>query len=305
MTCWVEAVPNFSEGRRAEVVDELQRVAQSVAGVYLLGRTMDPDHHRAVLTLAGPRDAMAEAAFLLAESALRQLDLSQHCGVHPRLGVLDVLPFVPLLGADMEDCVQLAGSVGERIGRELEIPVFLYEQAARQADRRNLAVVRRGGLAGLRQRMAEQPEWKPDFGPATPHATAGAVAVGARFFLVAFNVCLNSRDLGLARSIARAIRQRDGGLPGVKALGLPLAAQDAVQVSMNLVDYRQTSMLTVYRRIERLAKEAGVSTRESELIGLAPAAALDAEVAQQIRLPNFDPMSQVLERRLESLQQGA
>ena len=294
---FVESVPNISEGRREEVVERVIEALMSVDGVYLLDASSDSDHNRSVITFAGAPEAAAEAAFRLAKEAARLIDLNRHEGGHPRMGATDVLPFVPLSGASMDDCVDLARRVGRRIGDELRIPIYLYERAATRPERRNLADVRRGQFEGLREAIGGDPERSPDFGPERIHPTAGATAVGARQFLIAYNVNLQSEDVHLARRIAGTIREKGGGLPGVKAMGLYLAEQRCAQVSMNLVDFTRTGIERVYGEIEKLAAEAGVEVRESELIGLMPQAAYTDGLEERVKLRDFTPES-VVETRL-------
>jgi glutamate formiminotransferase / 5-formyltetrahydrofolate cyclo-ligase len=292
----VECVPNFSEGRRMEVVDAIVAAAD-VPGVQVLDRSSDASHNRSVITLVGGGEDLVEAAVRMARMAAQRIDLREHSGEHPRMGATDVVPFVPVSGVTMARCVELARLCGRRLGDELGIPVFLYEAAATRPERKNLAHVREGQFEGLRERIGSDPTRAPDFGPARIHPSAGATAVGARKFLIAYNVNLASGDVKLAKSIAKAIREKDGGFPCVKAMGFHLADRDLAQVSMNMTDYETTSLLTVYEAIARLAGEAGVQPLESELVGLAPAAALPGDVAARIRLRDFDPARQVIERR--------
>jgi len=292
----VECVPNISEGRDAEVI---RRVAQAAArgdGVTLLGVDSDPDHHRTVISFAGPPGAVAQAAFALAEQAVEHIDLGVHRGVHPRMGSLDVLPFVPLQGVTMADCVALARQVGERIARELRVPVYLYGEAARRKERRNLAEVRRGQFEGLADKM-KRPQGAPDFGNPTVHPTAGATAVGARGPLIAFNVHLDTQDLGLAQQIAKTVRASSGGLPGVKALGFALPKRGCVQVSMNMTDYECTGLYEAFALIEQEAKRAGVAVFESEIVGLTPQQALLDSAQFYLKLNRFS-QEQILEHAL-------
>jgi glutamate formiminotransferase len=291
----IEAIPNVSEGRDAARLDRFA-TAIAGAGATLLDRTADWSHHRAVLTFAADGPTIERAALALAAAVAAEVDLSAHAGVHPRIGALDVLPFVPLGSASMEDAIAIAHGVGRTIAETLRVPVFLYEAASSPPHRRSLEAIRRGGLEGLRARLGEA-AWQPDYGPATLHPTAGAIAVGARGPLVAWNLVLDRPDLPLARRIARAIRTSNGGLPCLKALGLPLAHTGQVQVSMNLTDYRTTSMADVFRAVQAAARHARADIAGSEIIGLVPRAALhdlDAvapEVAARHR-------RQILEERL-------
>ena len=266
----LECVPNFSEGRRPEVVDAIAAEITGVPGVRLLGREMDADHNRAVLTFVGAPDAVQEAAFRAVRKAAALIDLREHKGAHPRMGATDVVPFVPLGECTMADAVAAANAVGDRIGRELAIPVFLYAEAARRPERIKLADVRKGEFEGLRDAIGRDAERAPDFGPAAIHASAGATAVGARFFLIAYNVNLAAHDVALAKRIAKEIREKDGGLPGVQAMGFDLADRSLAQVSMNLLDYRKTSPGRVFDEVRTRAEAAGVKVLESEMIGLLP-----------------------------------
>ena len=295
----IECVPNFSEGKRPEVIDAIVAAALAAGAVKLLDREMDANHNRAVLTFAGTIKEVEKAAFACVAAARERIDLNGHKGEHPRMGATDVVPFVPVRGASMEACVALARRVGRRIGEDLAIPVFFYEEAATRPERRNLADVRSGQFEGLRDLIGKDPARHPDFGPPKIHPTAGAVAVGARFFLVAYNVNLQSPDVKLAKSIAKQIREKDGGLKSVKAMGFELADRNLAQVSMNLTNYTVTSIEKVYVEIERLARAAGVEILESELIGLAPRAALPGGVPQRVKLAGFDPRKQILEELLE------
>jgi len=295
----VECVPNFSEGRNQTTVRALVHAVESVPGVWLLDQTRDRDHHRSVLSFAGEPDAVAEAAFRAIRVATDLIDLRKHKGVHPRVGATDVVPFVPLRGATMQDCIHLAKRLGQRVATELEIPVFLYEQAALHRDHAPLESVRRGGLQGLAFRMASDPDWTPDFGPPHLHKTAGAMVIGARPPLIAFNVNLCSTDLALARSIAKDIRQSNGGLPHLKAIGVELASRQLVQVAMNLTDYSITPLHVAFEAVRARAAEQGVAVAGSEVIGLVPQAALVQAAAHSLALEQFDS-AQVLEMRLET-----
>ena len=289
----VESVPNFSEGRRPEVCEKLADEARA-AGAKVLGLQRDPDHNRSVLTFVGDSAAVAAAAFACARKAVELIDLTRHEGQHPRMGAIDVLPFVPLEGTSLADCVSLARDVGRRLGDELALPVFLYEAAATRPDRKNLAEIRKPQFEGLRDLIGKDPDRVPDFGPARIHPTAGCAAVGARMALIAYNVDLESKDVALAKRIARKIRERDGGLPGIKALGLWIEDRQCAQVSINVCDFARTGLLEVFRAVER---EAGGAVRSSEVVGLVPRAALPPDAERVLRLAGFAP-DQVLESRL-------
>jgi glutamate formiminotransferase len=295
MTSLIECVPNFSEGRRPEVVDEIVR-AMLAAGVMLLDREMDANHNRAVITIAGEPNAVAEAAFRGCACAAQLIDLETHRGEHPRIGATDVIPFVPIRNVTMDECIALARRVGERIGRELQIPVYLYARAATRPERRDLAYVRRGEYEALRGEIATVPEREPDFGPRRV-GKAGAVAVGARPFLVAYNVNLDTRDVQIAKDIARVTREKGGGLPSVKALGFALEDKGIVQVSMNLTDFNVTGMLTAFRRVCAEAEKRGVRVIGSELVGLVPLEALAQIAREALQLEGFSSQ-QVVEVKL-------
>lgn len=287
----VECVPNFSEGRDAGVVAALGAAVRGVSGVFLLGETADVDHNRCVLTFAGPPEAVLDAALAAARMAVASIDLARHSGVHPRIGALDVLPFVPLEGATMGLCVELAEHAAKRLWEDLGVPCFLYEAAARTPDRRNLAFVR-SPHAGA-----------PDVGLGR-HATAGCTAVGARKFLIAYNVNLASSDLSLAQDIAREVRESSGGLPCVKALGLELHSRGIVQVSMNLTDFEVTPLPVAFQAVRDAAAARGVRVAGSELIGLIPQRAIEAVRGVDLQWENFrDDM--VLETRLNETRRGA
>jgi glutamate formiminotransferase len=293
----IECVPNFSEGRKLVVIDEIERAIAAVPQTVLLDRTSDQDHNRSVITFAGTDHAVLEAAVEAAALSARLIDLNQHRGVHPRLGAMDVLPFVPLSGATMEDCIQLAHRAGRRIWQETGIPVYFYQAAALRPDRVKLEDVRRGQFEAIREQVAVDPAKRPDIGGPALHPTAGAVVVGARKFLIAYNINLRSDDLRLAQSIARRIRSSGGGLPEVKALGLPLVSRGLVQVSMNLTDFEVTAPSAVYAEVERMCAASGIEIEESELIGLIPAKAIDLPTAARLKIKHFDP-GLVIETRI-------
>jgi len=297
MTEIVECVPNFSEGRRKEVVDAIAQSIASVPGVRVLDQEMDADHNRSVITFVGDRTSAAEAAFRGAKKAVELIDMNRHRGEHPRVGALDVLPFVPIAGVTIDNCVTLARAVGKRIADELQVPVYLYEAAATRPDRRALPDVRRGEYEGLKTEIETNPNRKPDFGPPRLHPTAGACIVGARPVLIAWNVNLRTTDVGVAKRIAKAIRESDGGLPAVRAKGFDLADRGLVQVSMNMVDYRKTSLVQAFEAIRALAAKEGVEIAESEIIGLVPMDALAEAATQYLKLARFH-REQIMETRL-------
>jgi glutamate formiminotransferase len=276
----VECVPNFSEGRRPDVIDAIAGRVKDTHGVHLLDRTSDVDHNRSVLTFAGPAGAVTAAMEAAVAEAITSIDMNGHQGQHPRMGAIDVIPFVPLAGTTMDEAIELARDFGKRIAQRFDLPVFMYARAALRADRQVLADIRRPQYEGLRALIGE-PGNAPDFGPARLHPTAGAVAVGARPFLIAWNVNLETRDLDLAKNIARSVRESSGGLPRVQAKGFELDEVGCVQVSMNLLDYSVTPMWLVWETVTGMAAEEGVAARESELIGLCPLAAL-VDVADHV-----------------------
>lgn len=293
----VESVPNISEGRNQAIIDTLAKEIQAIPNVDLLDVHVDPDHHRSVFTIVGEPEAMGTALFGLVRDAQQLIDIRQHQGEHPRIGVVDVVPWIPLQGISMEDCAFHAKSLGSRIGRELEIPVFLYGQVCAAPKRTKLEEIRRGGLSALKARMEIEHEWQPDYGPSIIHSTAGAIVMGARFFLIAFNVVLQSEDLKMAHSIAQSIRTSNGGLPSLKSLGIPLISRKLVQVSMNLTDYRETSLRQAFEAVNQEAKKYNVEILESEIVGLVPKAAWDKTLAHDLKLRPLksDP---VIEERL-------
>jgi glutamate formiminotransferase len=280
MESLVECVPNFSEGSRLETLEAIAQALRSQGGVWLLDQTADADHERSVYTMAGFPGPVMTAMRQAAEVAVERIDMRLQHGSHPRIGALDVVPFVPLGDTTMEQCVEGARQFGAALAEALDLPVFLYAEAAWRADRRVLADIRRPGFEGLAAAMAT-PGHAPDFGPSRPHPTAGASIVGARPFLIAWNIQLSSTDVAIARRLAGRVRERDGGLPAVQALGVDLASQGCVQLSMNLLDYRTTPLWRIWETVELLARAEGVSMLDSELIGLAPAAAL-LDVADHI-----------------------
>jgi glutamate formiminotransferase len=289
----VETVPNFSEGRRLDVVDKLAAAVESVPGAYLLDRTSDGSHNRSVLTLAGETAPILEALERTVTVAVAEIDMEQHVGEHPRIGAVDVVPFVPLAGSTMADCIELARAFGSRVADRFGIPVYLYGEAATSPSRQRLADVRRGQYEGLKTQIGDQGR-EPDFGPARLHPRAGAMAVGARPFLIAYNINLDSKDLELAKRIARRIRESSGGLPRVQANGFWIEEIGRAQVSMNLLDYGTSPLWLVWEAVRADAAENGVHLLESELIGLAPLGAL-LDVANHCgvsqKLPEFERLA--------------
>src|SRR5215211_2831258 len=290
----IECIPNFSEARRPEVIDQIMAAIQSVDDVRLLDRSSDLDHNRTVLTFAGSPFAVEEAAFRAIKTASELIDLDNHTGEHPRLGATDVVPFVPLNGASMDDCIAIAKRLGERVGSELSIPVYLYEAAATRPERANLENIRKGQYEGLRAEIESDPERQPDYGPAKL-GTAGGTVIGARNPLIAFNVYLTTDEVDIAKKISRAIRNSSGGLRHVKALGL--LVEGRAQVSMNLTNFRETPIARVVETIRREAQRYGVGVHHSELVGLIPQEALVDAAVWYTQLDQFDK-AQVLESRL-------
>jgi glutamate formiminotransferase len=287
----LECVPNVSEGRRPGVVARLVAAAASVSGVRLLDVSSDPDHNRSVLTLAGRPEPLHRSLLALYEAALAEIDLTRHQGVHPRVGAVDVAPFVSLGDTLMEVAVAAAGRLAAEVAERFGLPVYLYESAARRPERRLLADIRRGGFEGFAAKIAD-PVWLPDFGPARVHPAAGVTVIGARFFLIAFNAVLDTGEVAVAKTVARRVRESGGGLPAVRAMGVYLASRGLAQVSMNLVDFRRTPILTALDRVRSEAAELGARVLETEVIGLVPEAAAE---------PSVVPRGQVLEERMRGI----
>lgn len=294
----VECVPNFSEGRRPEVLEKIVAAIASVPRVKVLDESMDMDHNRSVVTFVGEPEACVDAMFRGMQTAADLIDMAQHQGAHPRIGATDVVPFVPLIGITMDECVILARKLGEMAGRMLGIPIYLYAEAAARPERRILADVRKGEYEGLREELGKKPEREPDFGPNAFNAKAGATAVGARKPLIAYNIYLKTTDVKVAKSIAKAVREKDGGLKKVQALGLWIPERAMAQVSMNLLDYHVTGFKAVFNEVTRLAEKAGVKVAESELIGLVPRDAFAEVSPEQLLLAGFTK-NQIIENRLE------
>jgi glutamate formiminotransferase / formiminotetrahydrofolate cyclodeaminase len=299
----IECVPNFSEGRDPAKVDEIVKAMSTVPGVYVLDREMDADHNRTVITLAGEPDAVAEAAILGAGKAMELIDMNEHTGAHPRVGATDVVPFIPIEGVTLEDCVALARRVGSEIWKRYRIPIFFYEAAATRPDRVNLENVRRGQFEGLREELKKNHDRQPDIGEPKLHPTAGVTVVGARKFLIAYNVNLNTSDVSIANKIAKAIRFSSGGLRYVKSMGVELKARNLAQVSINLTDFEQTPMHRVYEMVKREAARYGVMPAGSEIVGLIPKKAIEMAADFFLQLENFSP-SQVFENKLDSALSG-
>ncbi|MBI2445303.1 glutamate formimidoyltransferase [Candidatus Micrarchaeota archaeon] len=293
----VECVPNFSEGKDQKVIDAILAEMTSVPGITVLSSLADADHNRLDVSYLGEPDAVKQAAFLACKKASELIDMEQHHGQHPRMGATDVIPFIPIQNVSMEDCVQYANEVGKRIGDELDIPVFLYESAARIPERKNLADVRRGEYEGIKAEFESNSARKPDFGPSKMHPSAGFTAVGARMPLVAFNVNLATTDVSIAKAIAKAVREKDGGLKCVKAMGFEIKERGLVQVSMNLVNYVETPIFKAFEAVKAEAQKHGVQIVESEIIGMVPLQALSDTADFYLRLEKFKT-DQVIEARL-------
>ncbi len=294
----IECVPNISEGRRTDVIKALADTLRAVPGLRVLDVQSDADHNRSVFTLAGTAEAMADGIPRLFEGALAAIDLRTHKGAHPRLGAVDVVPFIPIEGVTMAACVALAKTIAADVARRFALPIYLYEDASANPARKNLEDIRRGEFEGLAAKMA-QPAWAPDFGPAAPHASAGASVIGARMPLIAYNINLATDRLDVAKKIAAAIRMSSGGLRFVKAMGIPLTDRGIVQVSMNLTNYEKTPIYRVFDLVKREAARYGVQVLESEIVGLVPSAALTQTAEYFLQLEGFSA-AQVLENKLRS-----
>jgi glutamate formiminotransferase len=304
MQTMVECVPNFSEGRDPQKVEAIIQALLAGPDVYLLDKEMDRDHNRSVITVVGTRESIGEAALRGIGKAAELIDLNRHQGAHPRLGATDVVPFVPIAGVTLADCVRVAEWVAEQTWRRFRIPTYLYEAAARQPERRNLENIRRGQFEGVREEVRTNPERLPDFGEASLHPTAGATVIGARKFLIAYNINLNTHDVALAKSIAKKIRASSGGLPHLKAMGVDLKARNLAQVSMNLTDFETTSMGAVFEAVAREAAAHGVTIAGSEIVGLVPRRALEDAAVHYLKVENFHP-ELIFENRLASVMNSA
>jgi glutamate formiminotransferase / 5-formyltetrahydrofolate cyclo-ligase len=292
----IESIPNVSEGRRPEVIERLASAVRATPGVRLLDHSADPSHNRSVFTLAGDAASVKAATLALFDVALETIDLRRHRGEHPRLGAVDVVPFVPIEDVTMADCVALARDVGAAVAERFHVPIFLYEEASTNPARKNLEDIRRGEFEGLAAKMAST-GWEPDFGPATPHESAGASVIGARMPLIAYNINLNTDRLDVAKKIAAAIRHSSGGLRYVKAMGIKLDDRNVAQVSMNLTNYEKTPVFRVFEMVKREAARYGVAILESEVVGLVPSAALLHSAEFYLQLERFTE-DQILEKKL-------
>lgn len=296
----IECVPNFSEGRRQDVIDEIVNCFKGKRGVYLLDHRADEDHNRLVISLVGAPAPIQEALLEAAKVALKHIDMNAHQGGHPRIGAVDVVPFTPIKGITMEECIELAHSFGERYYKETGIPVYFYEDAALRPERKRLEVIRKGQYEVLKDEAKTNPDRRPDIGEACLHPTAGATVIGARKFLVAFNVNLDTPDVNIAKKIAAAVRASSGGFCHVKGIGLALEERGITQVSMNLVDYEKNSLYRVLETIRMEAKRWGVGVVETEVYGMIPVNAILESAAYYLQIAGFDP-EQVLELRLLEL----
>ncbi|MCL0065825.1 glutamate formimidoyltransferase [Dehalococcoidia bacterium] len=292
----IECVPNISEGRRPEIVEEIAGVVKSTSGVTLLGCSSDADHNRSVITFIGDSEGVKEAAYRLIEKAVALIDMEEHQGSHPRIGACDVVPFVPISGITMDECVALARELGAKVGSELNLPVYLYDEASNITERKSLPTIRQGQYEGLKEAI-KQPGRMPDFGPAKVHPTAGAIAIGARMPLIAFNVNLGTPDINIARKIAKIVRERDGGLKNVRGIGLLLEDRNVAQVSMNMVNYVQTPLYRSYEMVKMEAKRYGVPVIGCEIVGLTPVDAMIDVAEHYLQLDGFSK-DQILENRL-------
>ncbi len=292
----VECVPNFSEGRREEVIEKIVDNFRNVNNVKLLDYNADKDHNRLVVTVIGEPQAVKSAVFNAIKTAVELIDLNKHEGEHPRLGATDVVPFIPIKDMKMEECVELAKELAKEVAENLNLPVYLYEKAATKPERENLANIRKGEFEGLAEKMKD-PEWKPDFGPDTPHPTAGAVVIGARDFLIAFNVNLRTTDLKVAKRIARYVRGSSGGMKFIKAIGVDLKDKGMVQVSMNLTNYKKNPIYRAYQLVKMEAKRWGVEVAECEIEGLVPLEALVLDFKYFLQIHDFK-IDKVIEYRM-------
>lgn len=293
----MECIPNISEGRRMELVEEFAEIVRAVPGVTLIDYSSDASHNRSVFTFLGDPEQVMEAAFRFAQHAVEKIDLRVHEGEHPRMGAVDVIPFVPIRDMDMAECVELSKKLGERLANELDLPVFLYEESASAPHRKNLAAIRKGQFEGMAEKVLED-QWHPDFGGNRIHPSAGVVAVGARQPLIAFNINLDTSDVSIAKKIAKIIREKDGGFRAVKALGVMLEERNIAQVSINMCDYKQTPLYRVLEFVRFEAARYGVHVVGTEIIGLAPMMAFVDAADYYLQIEKFDAPKQVLECHL-------
>ena len=293
----MECIPNISEGRRLDLVEEFADIVRAVPGVTLIDYSSDASHNRSVFTFLGDPDQVMEAAFRFAKHAVEKIDLRVHEGEHPRMGAVDVIPFVPIRDMDMAECVELSKKLGERLANELDLPVFLYEESASAPHRKNLAAIRKGQFEGMAAKVLED-QWHPDFGGNRIHPSAGVVAVGARQPLIAFNINLDTSDVSIAKKIAKIIREKDGGFRAVKALGVMLEERNIAQVSINMCDYKQTPLYRVLEFVRFEAARYGVHVVGTEIIGLAPMMAFVDAADYYLQIEKFEPFKQVLECHL-------
>jgi len=294
----IECVPNFSEGRNLKIVDAIVKEIEKTKGISLLDRESDPDHNRSVITFIGEPNAVKKAAFMATSKATELIDMNKHKGEHPRIGATDVIPFVPISNVAMEECVKLSKELGKEIADKLNIPIYLYAEAATRSDRIKLPDIRKGEYEGLKEEIKNNPDKKPDFGPSKLHPSAGATAVGARYPLIAFNVNLNTNNLKIAEDIAKKIRESSGGFKAVQAKGFDIKKRGIVQVSMNLLNYEVTSMIKIFNAIKEEAEKQGVKIVGSEIIGLVPMNALIDVAEKYLKVENFKK-DQILELRLK------
>lgn len=293
----VKCIPNFSEGIRKEIIEELVQTIKAVPGVILLDYSSDASHNRSVFTFVGTPEEAKEAAFLAAKKASELIDMTKHKGEHPRMGAVDVIPFVPVKNMNMSECIQLSKELAERISKELKIPVFLYEESASKPERINLAAIRKGQFEGMAEKI-KSPGWDPDYGDVDIHPTAGVVAVGARMPLVAYNINLNTSNIEIANKISKIIRESTGGLKYVKAIGVMLEDKNIAQVSINMTNYEKTPLYRVFELVKVEAQRYGVGILSSEIIGLTPMNALIDSAKYYLQLEDFDDKKQILENYL-------
>ncbi len=297
----VECVMNVSEGRNTLKLETIARKIEKVPSAFLLEHSADPDHHRTIFSFIGTPSSIFAASFAAVKKAVQLIDMREHQGVHPRIGAVDVVPFIPVQNVSMKECVAVAHRLGKKISQTLQIPVYFYAEAALRPDREHLSVIRKDQLEGLHEQIKADPGRKPDLGPGCLHPTAGATAIGARQPLIAFNIYLNTSDVGQARKIAGLIRESGGGLAGVKALGFYIERKGLAQVSMNVTHYRKTSLLKIFRTVQKEARRLQTEPICSEIIGLVPQDAINPRTIRTLQLENFHS-GQILENRIAEVQ---